>query len=312
MIRLVDLDTIRQAYRRIQPYVHTTPVLTNSSINRLFDANIFFKCENFQKAGAFKARGANNAVILLGRASGRRVVTHSSGNHGQALAFAAATHGFQCTVVMPSTSQTVKVDAIREYGADIVFSENTLDDRLQTLNKVLERTGGILIHPYDNDDVISGQGTAALEMLHQTRRLDAIIAPVGGGGLMSGTAIAARSIYPGIEAFGAEPALANDAFISMQQGVVQPPNPPITIADGLRTALCERTFHYLTQHGVSILTCSEESIRNAQRLLFERMKIVVEASGAVGLAIVSDNREKFRRRRVGVILSGGNCDITSL
>lgn len=307
---MADLDTIRQALRRIQPYIHRTPVLTNSSINKLFEADIFFKCENFQKAGAFKARGANNAVILMGKASGRRLVTHSSGNHGHALAFASALHGFRCTVVMPHTSQPVKVRAVREYGADIVFSENTVEDRLQTLNQVLERTGGTLIHPYDNDDVIAGQGTAALELLQHTQRLDAIIAPVGGGGLMSGTAIVAKSIYPDTAAIGGEPELANDAFISLQKGAVQPPNPPITIADGLRTGLCERTFRYLTEYKVRILTCSEESIRNAQQLLFERMKIVVEPSGAVGLAIIADNPEVFRRKRAGVILSGGNCEIT--
>lgn len=307
---MADLDAIRQAHRRIQPYIHRTPVLTNSSINKLFEADIFFKCENFQKAGAFKARGANNAVILLGKASDKRIVTHSSGNHGQALAFACALHGFRCTVVMPHTSPSVKVGAIREYGADIVFSENTVEDRLRTLNQVLERTGGILIHPYDNDDVIAGQGTAALELLQYTQRLDAIIAPVGGGGLMSGTAIAAKSLYPGMEAIGGEPELANDAFISLQKGVIQPPNPPITIADGLRTGLCERTFRYLTEYKVRILTCSEESIRNVQQLLFERMKIVVEPSGAVGLAIIADNPEVFRRKRAGVILSGGNCEIT--
>ncbi len=290
--------------------MHRTPVLTSHSLNAMFQAELYFKAENLQKVGAFKARGAVNAVMQLSEADAARgVATHSSGNHAQALAYAASLRSIPCTIVMPENSPQVKVAATRGYGADIVFCESTLQARETTLNAVLERTGATMIHPYDNDHVIAGQGTAALELLEERPELDVIMAPVGGGGLMSGTSIAARSLKPSITIIGAEPEEADDAARGLRSGTLLPPKPPTTIADGLRTALSRRTFDYLTANGVRMETCSEASIRRGLRLIMERVKTVIEPSAAVTIGVLLDHPDLVRGQRVGIILCGGNLDL---
>ncbi len=307
---MVTVTDIQAAADRIRPYVHRTPVITSAQLNDLIGAEIYFKCENLQKVGAFKARGACNAVLQLTDAEAARgVATHSSGNHAQALAYAAKLRGIPCTIVMPENSPQVKIDATRGYGAEVVFCENTLSARERTLAEVVSRTGATVIHPYDNDQVIAGQGTAAMELLEEHPELDVIMAPVGGGGLMSGTAIAARAMKPSIEIIGAEPLLASDAKKSLEKGAVQPPMPPITVADGLRTALCERTFGYLKQQGVNIHTCTEENIHRGLYLVMSRTKMIIEPSAAVTMGVMLEHPELVADKKVGVILCGGNLDL---
>lgn len=310
---MVTFADIQAAADRIRPYVHRTPVITSSQINDLIGAEIHFKCENLQKIGAFKARGACNAVLQLTDAEAARgVATHSSGNHAQALAYAAKLRGISCTIVMPENSPQVKVDATRGYGAEVVFCENTLSARERTLAEVVQRTSATVIHPYDNDQVIAGQGTAAMELLEEHPELDVIMAPVGGGGLMSGTAIAARAMKPSIEIIGAEPLLASDAKKSLEKGAVQPPMPPITVADGLRTALCERTFGYLKQQGVNIHTCTEENIHRGLYLVMSRTKMIIEPSAAVTMGVMLEHPHLVAGKKVGVILCGGNMELSSI
>lgn len=310
---MVTFADIQAAADRIRPYVHRTPVITSSQINDLIGAEIHFKCENLQKIGAFKARGACNAVLQLTDAEAARgVATHSSGNHAQALAYAAKLRGISCTIVMPENSPQVKVDATRGYGAEVVFCENTLSARERTLAEVVQRTSATVIHPYDNDQVIAGQGTAAMELLEEHPELDVIMAPVGGGGLMSGTAIAARAMKPSIEIIGAEPLLASDAKKSLEKSAVQPPMPPITVADGLRTALCERTFGYLKQQGVNIHTCTEENIHRGLYLVMSRTKMIIEPSAAVTMGVMLEHPHLVAGKKVGVILCGGNMELSSI
>lgn len=310
---MVTFADIQAAADRIRPYVHRTPVITSSQINDLIGAEIHFKCENLQKIGAFKARGACNAVLqLIDAEAARGVATHSSGNHAQALAYAAKLRGISCTIVMPENSPQVKVDATRGYGAEVVFCENTLSARERTLAEVVQRTSATVIHPYDNDQVIAGQGTAAMELLEEHPELDVIMAPVGGGGLMSGTAIAARAMKPSIEIIGAEPLLASDAKKSLEKGAVQPPMPPITVADGLRTALCERTFGYLKQQGVNIHTCTEENIHRGLYLVMSRTKMIIEPSAAVTMGVMLEHPHLVAGKKVGVILCGGNMELSSI
>jgi len=274
---------------------------------------MFFKCENLQKGGAFKFRGASNAVLALNQAeAGRGVITHSSGNHAAALAIAAKRRGIPAHIVMPKNSPMVKQRAVTSCGGRIVFCEPTLAARDETAAHVMWETGAVLIHPYDNFLVIAGQGTVALELLGQQSGLDAVIAPVSGGGLLSGIALATNSLSPTTEVFGAEPEQADDAAQSLRAGRLTPPSSTNTIADGLRASLCERTFAILRSHVREILTVSEEEIIHAMRLVWERMKLVVEPSGAVPLAAVLKNRERFQDRRVGVVLSGGNLDLEKL
>lgn len=307
---MVTFADIQAAADRIRPYVHRTPVITSSQINDLVGAEIYFKCENLQKVGAFKARGACNAVLQLSDADAARgVATHSSGNHAQALAYAARLRGIPCTIVMPENSPQVKIDATRGYGAEVVFCENTLSARERTLADVVQQTGATVIHPYDNDQVIAGQGTAAMELMQDHPELDVMMAPVGGGGLMSGTSIAARAMKPSIEIIGAEPLLANDAQKSLEKGAVQPPMPPITVADGLRTALCERTFNYLKQQGVNIHTCTEENIHRGLYLVMSRTKMIIEPSAAVTMGVMLEHPGLVAGKKVGVILCGGNLDL---
>jgi threonine dehydratase len=279
----------------------------------MFGGRVFFKCENMQRVGAFKARGAFNAVLSLGGdEAAKGVATHSSGNHAQALAYAASRRGIPCTVVMPRNAPLVKVEATRGYGADVVFCDNTLAAREAMLEEVIARSGATLVHPYNNDVVIAGQGTAALELLEEVPDLQVVMAPVGGGGLMSGTAITTSACNPTAQLIGAEPELAADARESLRTGRVQAPYPPITIADGLRTALCERTLGYLQQTQVRIVTAGESSIVRAMMLLMSRLKLVVEPSAAVTVAALLEQPDLARGARVGVILSGGNADLSPL
>jgi threonine dehydratase len=306
-------EDVLAAAERVGGHVHRTPVMTSKAIDAIAGVHLHFKCENLQKVGAFKARGATNAVLSLDdEAAGRGVATHSSGNHAAALAYAAGIRGVPAHVVMPSSAPPVKKAAVSGYGALITECEPTLEARETTLDEVVERTGATFIHAYDNPTVIAGQGTASLELITDVPDLDAVIAPVGGGGLMSGTAIAVSSSRPDITIWGSEPAGADDAFRSLRDGTLYPSVEPKTIADGLLTSLSDRTFQILSERLEGILTVSEETIIRAMRLLWERMKLIVEPSGAVPLAAILENRDRFAGRRVALIISGGNVDLDQL
>jgi len=301
------------AAEAIAPHVHRTPVLTSRQIDAISGAHLFFKCENFQKVGAFKFRGATNAVMSLSEEQrSHGVVTHSSGNHAAALAHAAVSRGVKAFIVIPSSAPEVKKRAVAGYGAEITFCEPTLKAREAAAAEVMASTGATMIHPFDNFYIIAGQGTAAMEMLNDMPAPDAVIAPVGGGGLLSGTAIAVRHLAPAAKIYGAEPLLADDAARSLHSGTLQPALPPATIADGLLTSLCERTFTVLRENVTDVLTVTEAQIVEAMRLIWERMKIVIEPSSAVPLAAVLANSTLFSGKRVGVILSGGNVDLAKL
>ena len=313
MDRDPTFEEVLAAAERIRGHVHRTPVMTSSAVDDIAGADLHFKCENLQKVGAFKARGATNAVLSLDdEAAGRGVATHSSGNHAAALAYAAAIRGVPAHVVMPSSAPPVKKAAVAGYGALITECKPTLEARETTLDAVVQRTGAAFIHAYDNPNVIAGQGTASLELLTDVPDLEVVIAPVGGGGLMSGTAIAVSSSRPDITIWGSEPAGADDAFRSLRDGTLYPSVKPTTIADGLLTSLSDRTFRILSERLEGILTVSEDDIIRAMRLLWERMKLVVEPSGAVPLAAVLQHPEHFTDRRVGLIISGGNVDLDHL
>ena len=307
------IDDILAAAERMAEHIHRTPVATCASIDRIAGAELFFKCENLQKVGAFKARGATNAVFSLDdEAAARGVCTHSSGNHAAALARAAGLRGIPAYIVMPSSAPPVKKAAVAGYGAVITECEPTLEARATTLAKVQDQTGATFIHPYDDPRVIAGQGTAALELLEQAPELKVVLVPVGGGGLASGTTIAVSSLRPEIEVWGAEPAGADDAFRSLRDGELYPSVEPTTIADGLLTSLSDRTFRILSNGLAGILTVDEATIVRAMRLLWERAKLLVEPSAAVPLAAVLSNRGRFEGRKVGIILSGGNVDLDNL
>jgi len=313
MLFIPKFEDIEAAMRLIGPHVHRTPVLTSKQLDAISGARLFFKCENFQKVGAFKFRGATNAVLNLTevqRAAG--VVTHSSGNHAAALAHAAVMRGVKAYIVMPSSAPEVKKRAVAGYGAEITFCEPTLAAREAAAAAVIERTGATMIHPYDNFYIIAGQGTAAMELLEEVPRPDAVLAPVGGGGLLSGSAITTRHMAPAAKIYGAEPLLADDAARSLRTGTIQPALPPRTIADGLLTSLCERTFSVIRNNVDDILTVTEEQIAEAMALMWTRMKIVVEPSSAVPLAAVLANRELFSGKKVEIIVSGGNADLQKL
>lgn len=307
------LDEVRAAARRIAPYVHRTPVFTSSFLDAASGARLFFKCENLQKVGAFKMRGAANFVLRLSPAEAARgVVTHSSGNHGQAVAAAARARGVAATVVMPRSSAAVKRAAVAGYGARVVTCADGDRARAAAAQRIVERDGATLIHPYDHPDVVAGQGTLALELLEQAAHLDAVVAPVGGGGCLSGIGLAVRGLRPQAALFGAEPERADDAARSLAAGRILPSVQPDTVADGLRTALAPLTFALLRAHGVRILTVSEEQIIAAMRTIWMRLKLVVEPSAAAALAAVLAHRAQFRGRRVGVVLTGGNVDLERL
>ncbi|MCK4287095.1 MAG: pyridoxal-phosphate dependent enzyme, partial [Candidatus Lokiarchaeota archaeon] len=287
-----------------------TPVMTSRSLNALLEAEVYFKCENFQRVGAFKFRGAYNALSLFTKDEKKRgVITHSSGNHAQAVALAASFLRIQATVVMPKGAPINKVNATKEYGAKVVFCDNTLEARTKTTEKLIEKNNYILLHPYDNDNVINGQGTAAYELLKEIGDFDIIIAPLGGGGLLSGTALATKGLCPNVRVFGVEPSIADDALRSIKSGHIIPSTYPNTIADGLRTSICKRTFNFIQKYVDQIFTVSEMEIIDAMRFLWECMKIIVEPSGAVPLAAMLSDKIEIKHKKVGLILNGDNIDI---
>jgi len=307
------LKDIQQAHDRIRNFIHRTPVLTSSAINAIVGAELYFKCENLQKVGAFKIRGATNAVQLLDKETASLgVATASSGNHGAGLASAAKTRGIPAFVVMPNNSSQAKVKAVAGYGAEIIYCEPTMESREGTLAKLVEKTGASLIHPYNDYRIIAGQGTAIVELLEEVENLEIILAPIGGGGLIGGTALAAHYIAPKVKVFGAEPAGADDAYQSFKSGKLIPSENPNTIADGLRASIGEKPFGIIKRHVTDIVTVSEESIVAAMRTIWERMKIIVEPSGAVPLAALLEKKLDITGKRVGIILSGGNIDLDNL
>ncbi|MBS3794445.1 MAG: pyridoxal-phosphate dependent enzyme [Candidatus Thorarchaeota archaeon] len=298
--------------KRIQGIANHTPVMTSSSINSMTNCNVFFKCENFQKGGAFKFRGAYNAISQLSDEEKEKgVIAHSSGNHAQAVALASRMLDIDATIVMPRNSTKVKQKATKGYGARVVMCEPTLEGRESTTNAIISQEGQTLIHPYNNPKVIAGAGTAALELLREMKKLDFILAPVGGGGLISGTSLAARGIDSSIEVVGVEPANADDAYKSFKTGTFHPSVEPHTIADGLLTSLGELSFDIISKNVDDILLVDDVDIVNAMRLLWERMKLVVEPSSAVPLAGIVTNKDRFMDKRVGIIVSGGNVDLSS-
>jgi len=306
----IEYSDVQAAAVRIAPYVHRTPVFTSSTLDSQLGASVFFKAENLQKVGAFKARGATNAVLQLPK-NAPGVVTHSSGNHGQAVAYAAAIRDLPAWIVMPRTAPLLKIEAVRSYGAEVVLCDHA--DRETTAADVVERTGAVLVHPFDNPDVIAGQGTATLELVDQVGNLDVIVAPIGGGGLLSGAATVAAAQDPMIPVIGAEPFAVDDAYRSLQSGrrlagVID----PVTLADGLLTGIGARPFAILTALGADIIRVTETSILDAALFFLQRMKLVVEPSGATPLAALRTEPERFSGLRVGVIISGGNTDFAWL
>jgi threonine dehydratase len=318
MTQIPTFDDVLAAAERIAPYVHRTPVFGSGTLDRMTGAQLFFKAENLQKVGAFKARGACNAVFALSDAAAARgVATHSSGNHAQAVAYAAGLRGIPATVVMPEDAPPVKVAAVQGYGATIVWAGADPLDRERRLEAVLEETGAVFVHPSDNFHVIAGQGTAALELLEQVPELDLVLVPVGGGGLLAGTALAVAARGQdargaGAQTLAAEPAAVDDAARSLRDGRIHPPTGAETIADGLRTFLGQHNFPIIRQHVREILTVSEGGIVDGMRLVWERMKLVIEPSSAVPVAALFEHRETFRGRRVGIVISGGNADLARL
>ena len=304
---------IRAAHDRIRPFVHRTPVLTSSRLDETSGASLFFKCENFQNVGAFKARGATNAVFALDDATAQRgVATHSSGNHGAAVARAAKLHGIPAHIVMPSNSAKVKVCAVEGYGAHVVFCEPTEEAREATCAAVIKKTGATLIHSFENEHVIAGQGTAAVELLEDVPDLDVIMCPVGGGGLLSGTAIAAKSMKPKIKVIAVEPENADDAAQSFRAGRRIVTEKKFTAADGLRTNIGEPNFDIVRRYVDDIVTVSEDGIVSAMRTIWETMKIVIEPSAAVPYAAIQRSKIDIGGKRVGIILTGGNVDLDAL
>lgn len=310
---MMELSDVREAYTRIKDHVVRTPVMTSTTIDGLTECQVFFKCENFQRVGAFKFRGAFNTVSQLTDEERKKgVITHSSGNHAQALALAAKMLGVKATIVMPTNSPKVKVAATRGYGADIVFCENSTESRANVANELAEKHGYTLVHPYNDHRIIAGAGTVALELIEEVGALDYIFAPVGGGGLLSGTAIATKGLCPEAKVIAAEPENADDAYRSFKANKIFPSEYPNTIADGLRTQLGDLTFEVIKKHVDEIVLISEQEIIDAMRLLWERMKLVVEPSGAVSLAGLLKKSNDISGLTAGVIISGGNIDLTEL
>ena len=308
----LNLDRIRAAHHRIREYIHRTPVLTSSRLNEASGVKLFFKCENFQKIGAFKARGATNAVFALDDTNAKRgVVTHSSGNHGTALARAAKLRRIPARIVMPENSAKVKVRAVENYGANIVFCEATQEAREAACAALIAETGGTLIHAFENEDVMAGQGTAAIELLEDAD-IDLLMCPIGGGGLLCGTAVAAKSLRPKIKVIAVEPANADDAAKSFRAGKRIVTKKNFTIADGLRTNVGERNFPIIQHYVDDVVTVSEDAIASAMRTIWETMKIVIEPSAAVPYAAILEEKIDIVRKRVGIILTGGNVDLDAL
>jgi threonine dehydratase len=312
MMRLIDFTRIEKAYLGIWGIANNTPFMTSRVLNGIVNASVYLKCENFQRTGSFKFRGAYNAVSLLTPEEKiQGVIAHSSGNHAQALALAARLFDIPCVVVMPSNSSKVKIDAVEDYSAKIVICGQKPKDRAETTNQLIAENGYTLIHPYNNDNVIAGAGTAAYELVKQVKDLDFIFCPIGGGGLISGTSIAVKGLLPKAKIIGVEPKNANDAYLSFTTGKLVLNVSTNTIADGLRTSLSQKTFNIIRQNVDEILLVSEEEIVEAMRFLWKRMKLVVEPSGAVSLAGLLRGEVDVKKSKVGVILSGGNVDLES-
>nr|WP_319573186.1 pyridoxal-phosphate dependent enzyme [uncultured Draconibacterium sp.] len=312
-MNMPNYSDVERAHEIVQKYAHRTPVLSSVSINQIVGAELYFKCENLQKVGAFKFRGACNAVFSLSEEDAQKgVATHSSGNHAAALALAARMRGIAAHIVMPENSPEIKKKAVAGYGAKITFCKPTLQARESTLAQVIEETGATEIHPYNNFHVIAGQGTAAKELIEDQGEFDVLIAPVGGGGLMSGTAISAKHLLPDCKVIAAEPAGADDAYRSFHSKKWVPSENPKTIADGLLTSLGDRNFEIILTKVDDIVTVSEEGIVEAMRMIWERMKIIIEPSSAVPLAAILEKKVDVQGKKVGIILSGGNLDLGKL
>jgi threonine dehydratase len=312
-LTIPTFDDMLAAHERIRPYIHRTPVLTSSFLDGLTGAELFFKCENFQKAGAFKVRGASNAVFGLSDEKAKKgVATHSSGNHALSLSYAAGRRGIPCHVVMPRTAPQAKKDAVIGYGGSITECEPSTSSREAVFAEVEARTGADFVHPYNDPRVIAGQGTCSRELMEQVEGLDAVVAPIGGGGMISGTCLTLSHVAPHVEIFAAEPEQADDAYRSFKAGHIIADDAPNTVADGLKVPLKELTWHFVSRHVTDILTASEQEIIDAMRLTWARMKIVMEPSCAVPLATILKNRDRFAGKRVGVIVTGGNVDLDKL
>lgn len=309
----ISLAQIREAHARIKPYIHHTPVLTSESINAIAGCEIYFKCENFQKVGAFKARGGLNAVLSIPEEQRKKgVVTHSSGNHAQAMALAARDSGCNAYIVMPNTAPEVKKKAVAGYGAQITFCEPTQAARESNAARIMEETGATFVSPYNDYKVIEGQATATIEFLEEQTDLDFLMVPVGGGGLLAGTALAAHYLKPELQVYAGEPEGAQDAFLSMQKGEVVRIDKPNTIADGLLTTVGDKNFPIIKQLVKGVLVVNDQEIIEAMRLIWERIKIIIEPSCAVPFAALLKNKEKFAGKKVGIILTGGNVDLAKL
>ncbi|TFH47963.1 MAG: threonine/serine dehydratase [Lysobacterales bacterium] len=312
-VRSPTLADVQEAAARIAPHIHRTPVIRCTAIDEMVGASLYFKCENFQKVGAFKFRGACNAVLSLSEAEiSNGIATHSSGNHGAAVALAAKLRGTSSVVVMPNNTSAVKQAAVAHYGARIIHCEPNEDSRTRTLEAIIEAEGRTLVHPFDDVRVIAGQGTAALELIEQEPDLDIVMAPVGGGGLLSGTATVVAALSPNTNIIGAEPAGADDTYRSFRAGHIIPVGVPNTIADGLRTTVGELTFPIITRHVTDIVRVSEAAIVEAMRITWQRTKLIIEASAAVPLAALLEGTVDARDARIGIIVSGGNVDLDAL
>ena len=312
-MEVFNQERLLQVHERISPYIHETPILTSRLINEIADCSIYFKCENFQKMGAFKMRGATNAILQLSQEDQKKgVVTHSSGNFAQALSLAAKSLGITAYIVMPSSAPQVKKDAVKTYGGIIIECPPTLKNREETAQKIVEEKGATFVHPSNDIEVILGQGTAALELLQKQPHLDLVITPVGGGGLIGGTALAVNLFAKSAKTIGAEPFEVDDAYRSLISGTIETNQSTNTIADGLKTQLGDQNFPIIQKHVEEIIRVTEEEIKNALKLIWERMKIIVEPSSAVALAAVLKEPAKFKNKQIGVIISGGNVDFNQI
>lgn len=310
---LPTFDDVQRAHARIKPYIHRTPVLTSRYLNQLTGAELFFKCENFQKAGVFKARGASNAVFgLTDEQAAKGVASHSSGNHALSLSYAAACRGIKATVVMPRTAPEAKKAAVRGYGGEVLECEPSMTAREAMLEELVVRTGADFVHPYNDHRVIAGQGTCSLELVEDVGDLDSVIAPIGGGGMISGTCLTLSHVSPTTMIYAAEPKNADDVYRSFHAGHIIEDDAPQTIADGLKVSLRPRTWHFVSTYVTDVLLATEDEIIAAMYLTWQRMKIVIEPSSAVPLAVILKNKELFAGQRIGVILTGGNVDLKKL
>lgn len=308
-----NFDDVRTAHKRIKPWVHRTPIHTSQTFDGWVGAELLFKCENFQKAGTFKARGSTNAVFSLDdEIANRGVATHSSGNHALSLSRASGCRGIPCTVVMPHTASKSKMDAVRGYGGEIVTCEPSLADRERTLNGIIQHSGAHFVHPYNDSRVIAGQATCSRELLENAGELDALVAPIGGGGMISGCSLTCASIAQHTRVYAAEPEQADDAYRSFHSGQIISDDAPDTIADGLRVSLKPLTWHFVSKYVSGVLLASEGEIIDAMQLVWQRMKIVIEPSCAVAVAVILKNKSLFEGQRIGVIVTGGNVDLNKL